>query len=365
VLQRHRCPTRRPFGPLFFDLGLHPFLLSLQTKYPKLLLALAFHDDTTLAGPRSLLVTIAKELHSFYREDNPNNTMGMVLNLAKTQLWDPSMPEERDEYEGVNRVRDGLIFLGGPLGFSDKENAAGLDSVNFTLNYLSTNLLEKCVSISRLRELPAHIAWLLLQACINTRPMYLLRTIAPWITKDAIANFDAAVDAEVARITKWQGDLPAVTKLVRGLPQRDGGCSLRRLGSSADCAFSASFLTASQFVQRQIPALWRILTKSNALLLPHHTEVLKATVPRFNCIDPSGILIDDPPTDPAANPGESSPAPREAGSPSTNSNECAILASPQQITRPSLNAALLGFKPRLPPNPRLPETVPGLPPQSS
>ena len=184
----------------------------------------------------------------------------MILNLDKTHLWDPCMTDDRDIFDGVHRVRDGLIFLGGPLGFSDKENAAGLDSANFTLNYLSTTLLEKCVSITRLRELPASIAWLLLQACINTRPMYLLRTIAPWITQAAITAFDTAVDTEVARITKWQADLPTATKLVRGLPQREGGCSLRRLGSSANCAFSASFLTASHFVQRQIPALWRILT---------------------------------------------------------------------------------------------------------
>ena len=72
-------------------------------------------------------------------------------------------------------------------------------------------LLERREIIARLSELPPPVAWLLLQACINTRPMYLLRTMSPWDTDAPIAEFDAAVDAEVARLAQWQGELPDVS----------------------------------------------------------------------------------------------------------------------------------------------------------
>ena len=295
-----------PLGPLFFDVAIHPILQRFKTAHKDLLLALGVHDDTTLAGKRSLLVRIVRELTDLHRADNPANTTGMILNLAKTKLWDPSATEPTSRYEGMERVRDGLVFLGGPLGFDDKANAAGLG--NFTSDYLHVQLLERREIIARLSELPPSVAWLLLQACINTRPMYLLRTMSPWNTDAPIAEFDAAVDAEVARLAQWQGDLPEVSRLLRGLPQQEGGCSLRTLHLSSTCAYSASLLTACQYIQTNLPQLWNILTNPQARLLAPHSHILATTVPGFQHFDSSGIHF-DPPT-PAESDDEADVAPR-------------------------------------------------------
>ena len=222
---------------------------------------------------------------SSYRVDNPDKTTGMILNLAKTKLWDPTAVESSSRYEGMERVRDGLVFLGGPLGFDDKANAVGLDS--FTPDYLHVQLLDRRDSIARLSELPPSIAWLLLQACINTRPMYLLRTMAPWNTDEPIIQFDAAVDAEVARLAQWQGELPEVSRLLSGLPQQEGGCSLRTLNLSSACAYSASLLTACQYIQSNLPQLWNILTNPQARLLAPHSAVIATVVPGFQLFDSS------------------------------------------------------------------------------
>jgi hypothetical protein len=56
-----------PLGPLFFDVAIHPILQRFKTNHKELLLALGFHDDTTLAGKRSLLVRIVHELTNLYR----------------------------------------------------------------------------------------------------------------------------------------------------------------------------------------------------------------------------------------------------------------------------------------------------------
>jgi hypothetical protein len=43
-------------------------------------------------------------------------------------------------------------------------------------------------------QLPASIAYILLKSCINPRPIHLLRTVEPELTKDPIKAFDDLID---------------------------------------------------------------------------------------------------------------------------------------------------------------------------
>jgi len=100
-----------------------------------------------------------------------------------------------------------------------------------SLEALEEILKDKTSSIGKIVDLlPKQIAFGVLQACINTRPTYLLRALHPDDSEDFAKGFDAVMDgAEYA-------------KILRGLPIKRGGLSLARCETIAKPAYAASFL---------------------------------------------------------------------------------------------------------------------------
>jgi hypothetical protein len=152
-----------------------------------------------------------------------------------------------------------------------------------------------------LSNLEPRYAFLLLQACIHSRPSYLSRLIPPPLAKSSFDIFDSRMSKSLFSILNHgnaheiiQGlpqnlahldslqELPILGNMVRTLPISMGGIGLRSVSQTSATAFLASALNSLSWIQSNVPTLFEMvssvfLTASTVDILssPHLTSVFE------------------------------------------------------------------------------------------
>ena len=249
-----------PLGPLLFAAGLQDILSSLHVQFPGVTV-LAYLDDITIFGPPDK-VALA---YLFLKIDLA--LLGLGINRDKCQLFYDSnkTPDLPEAFAGITPSTTFIKILGTPMG-SDGEV---IEDTALTMdNYVKI--------IPLILQLPVSIAYILLKSCINPRPIHLLRTVEPELTKDPIKAFDDLIDrsihillkkiepyADVDILTLDQvrnyEALPTQASLVRSLPANDGGVGIRKGSEINGAAWTASYLTSLRWLANKIPSLIDLL----------------------------------------------------------------------------------------------------------
>ena len=171
-----------------------------------------------------------------------------------------------------------MKLLGGPLG----QSCSGpLGSESYVSNFLTKHIGAKAKVLPHLDKLPPDIAFCLLRTCVNTRPMYLTRILAPWLTESISKSFDILVDNSLSVIIGFKADLPPLSQAVRGLPLHLGGASVRRLLDSRECAYSASFLAACPHIRSCHNWIWHLMTGTGTDFHRLQQLLFKSTIPNY------------------------------------------------------------------------------------
>ena len=153
---------------------------------------------------------------------------GLRVNSSKCKRWSG----------GQDETQEPLQVLGVPIGHP---------------RAVTNAVTEVCDTQSEviplLSALPPSVAFALLHACVNARPMFLARCAAPWTTSPGLKMFDTRITEGLKSIMGLTGEvLPDKADAIRGLPLRLGGLGLRRLDDLAETAFVASFLRAASAI---------------------------------------------------------------------------------------------------------------------
>lgn len=240
-----------PLGPLFFCLALQPTLRSLQQVSPQAHL-FAYMDDITIIAPVNELPRLLSET------ERQGRRIGLALNRRKSYAWDPGDSASSDP---GGSVRSGVKTLGTPTG---------------TVAYQRQFVVQQCEryrkTLAVLPDLDCHVAFSILRACVNARPVYLARTTRPQISSDTLQEFDKAVDDTLLKICQvTRSGLSETSQLIRHLPVKHGGLGLRRLGSICTLAYTASVLAGAQ----------HLFTRQRSfvmdLIVPHARPALNPT----------------------------------------------------------------------------------------
>jgi hypothetical protein len=207
-----------PLGPLLFSLGLQPVLKTIQEEFP-LHTILAYLDDITVLGPVEDFPTIVARIRTLLA------ALGLQLNLVKCKHWTVG-------------DADGLTVLGVPVG-----------TVPFQQDSLRSTFHDYTKVLDELVKLPATVAFVLLQSCIASRPMYYCRTVHPSFSGDNFVRFDDSIQHALLRILQSTAvNLLPTSNIIAGLPERLGGLGIRQLSSIHSQAWTASFLPAATYL---------------------------------------------------------------------------------------------------------------------
>ena len=204
-----------PLGPLFFCAALQPILVRLQQKYPSTFFP-SYMDDIHVMGREQDMEAILNDVEEWAAP------IGLHLKREKCHILSIH-PLQGDV------ARDGIICLGTPVG-----------SARFMQQYCKKQFGAFQRPLQLLPQLEAPVAFPILQACINTRPTYLARTVFPPVLSEDLLLFDQAVDQTLGAISGFSGEVPQVSSEIRSLPSALGGLSVRKLEPIASRAWAAS-----------------------------------------------------------------------------------------------------------------------------
>jgi len=271
-----------PLGPLLFALALQPLIEELNDDSD--LTGVFYLDDGLIVAKRSVAV------RKFGKLCRRGEHIGLFTSYKKTLMWDRTAPDEGDVFSGIKRVNTGLKVLGAVLG-----GALGgkVGSTSLAGEYLKTHLENRGAAITLLDrfKLPENIAFILMRACINARPTFLMRTLPPDQTLTAAKAFDTAVDNAIGAQARWQQDLPETAKQLRGLPLNLAGCAVRRMETTRDSGYAASFLQAAWHIHQAHNKIWKLMSFDRLNLLADDAAVLEKEVIEFQGLDEGGITF--------------------------------------------------------------------------
>ena len=250
-----------PLGPLLFAAGIQDILVRVREAFPGVTV-LAYLDDITLFGPPELVA------EAFVQLQQELMVLGLQVNQAKCQLFYNSDKTTiiPDSFSDIHhQSTDFITILGCPMGTDERVK----EEVN--------RIMEEYNSLLALvLQLPASIGYILLRNCINSKPIFLLRTILPVLTEEAIANFDdiidrclhillkkadpfATIDVRTLDQVKNFEALPHQSSIVRSLPTSDGGIGIRKGSNINGVAWTSSYLTSLRWFSDKLPSILDLL----------------------------------------------------------------------------------------------------------
>jgi hypothetical protein len=219
-----------PLGPLLFSLVIQKLIAAINARCPGLALNLWYLDDGVLAG-RTADVAVALAVIAELGPD-----LGLELNLVKNEavfFWDDTpdpFPKE------VERFRDGFELLGSPIGdaaFCRKHRG------KFTAKAVAHTL----GPLSSLDD--PQVVHMLLRLCASfCRVVHLLRAVPTPYAREAIAEFDSAVQKALQHGVGVLFDVQALLQL--RLPMALGGAGMRRAAEHSAGAYLASVMRAAE-----------------------------------------------------------------------------------------------------------------------
>ena len=214
-----------PLAMLFFSLGFHPTLEKIHNELDTIRRetastvpagALGFADDVVAyVGARgahragNAITRLVQEAR--LRVKAPKCTI-LVQPGVRSILERCS---SQDAAHGFNITETGMMVLGNPVGTED-----------YRRTQIQNMMARMVAPITVLDAVHPQHAFMLLTACINARPQYLLRVAEPHLYWRSAELFDQEVDRGIRLITT--ASLDEVTGILRSLPQDIGGLGIPR-----------------------------------------------------------------------------------------------------------------------------------------
>ena len=174
--------------------------------------------------------------------------------------------------------------------------AAPVGNSGFQADFYADKLGKSTRILELLPALHPHTAFLLLSQCVNARPAYLCRIVGPWSICGFLEAFDRQVDECLALIIGVQGRLPRVARILRGLPDKVGGVSVRRLVDVCSRAHAASFLKATERIRYQCPLIWNDAWRVGPEIFSLTAGLMSRVMPYFVGFEQEGPLWARPST---------------------------------------------------------------------
>ncbi|KAL1446386.1 hypothetical protein WDU94_005682 [Cyamophila willieti] len=229
------CQQGDPCGPLLFSLAVQPIVESMTTEFN-----MWYLDDATLAdSPTSVL-------ENFEKLQNAANKMGLNVNYNKCELYmgEDILSKETifqtfsSIFPGIRIVlKSELSLLGSPIceeGF---------------LTFTSPKVEQLELMISRLTDVNAHTAYLLLKNCFMIPKLtYLLRTSPFWKFVEMMKSIDKLLHDSlqaILNISLVENQWNQAT-----LPINNGGIGIRNVTDIALPAFLSSAHGVSTLVSQ-------------------------------------------------------------------------------------------------------------------
>ena len=201
----------------------------ISDKFPQHVI-LSYMDDITILGNSNQLTDIVKEFEKAFKG------VGLSINKQKSKriVGDYYLDIQQSDYQNTSTLTQGIEILGAYIG-----------DIRNQIHYVNKKVAEYSDILQWIKTLPSRIGYPLLKTCVNARPIYLARTMPPWVTKDAFANFDKSIDETLLTLTgTGRTELPEISKLLRGQQMKEGGLGIAIIQDIADGAYTASFLEA-------------------------------------------------------------------------------------------------------------------------
>ena len=243
-----------PWATGLFISGLHTIAQEVQTAFQPDSLLFICADDSSQVTKASLIDETVAFITPRLKK------IGLTLNPTKSiAIIHPDCPSH---ITSIPTTTEGAIILGIPIGTSDyrtNQLTAKLDNI--------TDLMD---TISRM---PVEYAYPLYQACVNTRPLHLTRSLPPSITIAFCREFDKRMDRAIALISNSPtATLEPHSKIIRSLPTSLGGLGIRSLALSCKDSYLASALYCLTFLRNKYPTFWKQHPFHNSELINLHNE---------------------------------------------------------------------------------------------
>ena len=273
-----------PLGPFFFGCGAQATVRKLVSDFNNEIEIIGYLDDNTVIVKRTSAAAVYEKLVSKFK------LIGLHVNTDKTSIFGSaeSLNYIKNEGTSLSQIQstssEFLSVLGVPLG------------VDAVVKQEITKSIDDYVKVLPLLvKLSPKLVYYLLKFCINARPMYILRTSAPWLTKSAIEYFDRCIDNGIFALSSWSEsnttfqnidsidelnqlpDLTDVTRLVRSISLGGGGAGIRRGSDVSKAAYTASVMNSWQFISCQdgMTRFIRYLKSNPTLFIQKHVELIQ------------------------------------------------------------------------------------------
>jgi hypothetical protein len=219
-----------PLSPLLFALGIDPVIRAATNALPGQGAVMAYLDDVTLQGDPERVMGAIKNMKTAALQVN------LELNFAKCDFYTHN-PEDhiRTDTLGMNRLPDGIVVLGSPVGSPKFETTECIKSLKGVEQSLTT--------IRRMQD--KQLRLLLIRHCAIPKISHLLRTVPPPHTRDLAHKFDKLIHKEILHLIGTHNPLSDLAKDLSGLPIKLGGLGLDRLQDQGAIRFLASLAEAT------------------------------------------------------------------------------------------------------------------------
>ena len=271
-------------GPFYFGCGAQATIRKIFSKFTNKIDILGYLDDNTVIVKRS----IASEVYDYI--DSKFQLIGLKINPGKSSIFgsEESLNFIKNQHSNLSQIEstssEFLSVLGVPLGSNDRVKQELKKSIDDYVKVLPL-----------LVKLSPKIVYYLLKFCVNARPMFVLRTSAPWLTKSAIEYFDSLVDNGILALSSWTDSKTAfqnfntveelrllphltdVTKLVRSISIGGGGAGIRRGSDVSNSAYLASFMTSWQYIlcQGNMTHFVHFLKSNTTPFIQKHVDLIQ------------------------------------------------------------------------------------------
>jgi hypothetical protein len=241
-----------PLGPLFFCLGIQRALIFVGTKFPNHEI-MSYMDDITIMGDQEQMGEIVDMFSTQLGK------VGLKLNPHKSQRMvnEAKLENQEQNFQGSLTCK-GMEILGTYIGDEEGQSLYAREKIR-----LYSDILEW------IQTIPINIGCPLIKSCVNSRPIYLARTMPTWTIKDSLEKFDNEIDQTLlALIGNGTIQFSRTSQIQRSKPMSKGGLGIMRISTIAEGAFTSSYLDAMvQIRQRsqQFSELFYEAAKSNLL----------------------------------------------------------------------------------------------------
>jgi hypothetical protein len=212
-----------PLGPLLFCVGLHSTLLKIKNVLPTDTSSnslpaglMAFMDDIFIwtSDQNRMLTSDFKKIIGILQE------IGLKVNISKTVMLCKRSIALSSSRIQISTHRDGIRLLGVPIG-----------TKQYRIHQVQSDINKICDSTMHLHNLQPMDAFILLQYCINSAPVYLKRSVDLQEINNVFRAFDDHINLEIFRIMKLDilhadETIKKRVQTVRSLPKKLGGLGL-------------------------------------------------------------------------------------------------------------------------------------------